>query len=148
MAHPAETKEFVGRLRVVEQVHRHHQIHGFIGLELRDIRAQVPAALRLPPLLLFGKLDHALGDVDPGDLSCARLLEQPRVEAIPARQIQHRPVPHVAQQFEQRVPLHVVAERQPLGRPVLLGNRIVIHHPTLHSRGIHGPGIVTGVPAV
>ena len=78
---------------VVEQVRRDHQIRGSGEPEIRRIRAYVPTAVRMPPFLSLGELDHRRGNIDSCDLTGPGLPEQPRVEAFPAGQVPARPFP-------------------------------------------------------
>ncbi len=97
MASPAEAQEFPGRARVVEQVCGHHKIHTFSRLEGGNVRTHIPAAERLSPFTVLGKLDHAFGHVDPRDLCSTRLPEQARVETVPAGKVQHGSAADIAE---------------------------------------------------
>ena len=78
--------------------------------------------MSIPPV----DFNHGLlGDVDAGHLHRARPLELARVDAVAARQVQHRPAPQITQHLEQGVALDEMAEQEPLGRAVVLSDGVV-----------------------
>ena len=110
---------------VVQQIDRGDDVDGRRRRERRGIGADVAAAEGVPSFFRLREGDHLRRYIDAGHAGGAGSLELARIDAFAAGEVQHRPVPQVAQQLDQRVALDEVAEQQPLRFAVALGDDVV-----------------------